>query len=370
MPYTPPPPTTDKVGAYYDNGQPSYWIDADGKPYNYVTINGTPDYSKKSYISPAALKPNTGDGFDKAKEWGMPEGQSFLHQHAQWNSEKGKWEQPINWSNIMAAGTGAAIAAPAVIGALGAGAGGAGAAGGGAAGGGAAATTIPTMSLAGGVAGGAGAIAPEVAFGTAGATAAAAAPAAATLASTTSPFASTAVAPSAVTVPGAGATPFANLAGGKLATGTDWGKVLQEGGRSLTDAAKGSADEDAANNAQSAAWLRAMNDDYRTKMGAAINVPAGLQRQALWSDYGATAKTSNPNAPSTGLLTPTQQAMMAAQKEEILKKLKVANEMALPTAPETPKFQAPGAGTKALSTLGTVANVASKVPWSKVISYF
>lgn len=159
MPYSPPPQTNDKVVYVTGSTQPAYWIDAaNNKPYNYVTVNGTPDYSKKNYLSPAALNPNTGGDFDKQKEWGMPQGQSFLHQRAQWNSQKGEWEQPINWSNIMAAGTGAAIAAPAIVGALGAGGAGAG---------GAASTTIPTTSLAGGVAGGAGAIAPSAAFGTA-----------------------------------------------------------------------------------------------------------------------------------------------------------------------------------------------------------
>lgn len=132
MPWSPPPQTNDKPVYVTGTTQPAYWIDsATNKPYNYVTVNGTPDYSKKNFLSPAALNPNTGGDFDKSKEWGMPTGQSFLHQHAQWNSEKGEWEQPINWSNIMAAGTAGAIAAPFVMGALGGGAGaGAGGAGG------------------------------------------------------------------------------------------------------------------------------------------------------------------------------------------------------------------------------------------------
>ena len=46
----------DQVGAYHDNGQPAYWIEAGtGKPYKYKTVNGVEDRSQKLYLSPQAM---------------------------------------------------------------------------------------------------------------------------------------------------------------------------------------------------------------------------------------------------------------------------------------------------------------------------
>lgn len=373
---TTPLPMRDAQGMQlppqWDGNQPFYKLDNGGKRYlSPMEILGLRTAAQRdgTPVDPrvdAALGTQPTDNLEQATTAasGQTPDAGLIKSRGAWNDQKGKFDQGTNWGNIMAMGVGGAMAAPLVMGALG------GAAGGGAAGGGAASATIPTTSLAGGVAGGAGALTPTAAFGAAGATGAAGAGAAAAapaLASSTVPGAGVIGA-----VPGAGATPFANLAGGTLAntaTTPGWGKVLQEGGQALTSAAQSSANEDAANNVGSAAWLRAMDDDYQTKLRASVNAPAGLQRQALWSDYGMNAKTSNPSNSPTSLLAPSQVDMLAAQKAEIMKKLADANKMALPVAPETPKFQAPGAGTRALSTLGTVANVASRVPWSKVLSY-
>lgn len=148
-----------------------------------------------------------------------------------------------------------------------------------------------------------------------------------------------------------------------------WADLLKTGGQMLTNGAQQSANQDASNNNNAANWLRAMDEDYKTKLGASVDVPAGLQKQALWSDYIQNAKTSNPDATPTNLLTPGQQDMVASQKAVILKKLADANAMPLPTAPVTPTYQQPGAGTNIASTLGTVGQIASQVPWSKVLSY-
>src|SRR3990167_7765049 len=122
----------DQVGAYYDNGQPAYWIEeATGKPYKYKMVNGVEDRSQKFFISPAALQP-----YASAAEQGKPEGNGFFRGRAQWNTEKGEWERPGNYGNIAALGVGAGIAAPFVAGALGAGA----------AGGGASSAAAPALS--------------------------------------------------------------------------------------------------------------------------------------------------------------------------------------------------------------------------------
>lgn len=175
------------------------------------------------------------------------------------------------------------------------------------------------------------------------------------------------------TVPGAGMV--SGIGGGLTAAsgvsaaskGLKFADTLRSGGEMLTNGARESANEDAANNVGAANWLRTMDDDYKTKLDASINVPAGLQKQALWSDYIQNAQSSDPNAPKTNLLKPGQQDMVAAQKAAILAKLAEANKMGLPTAPETPKYQQPGAGTKAASYLGTGMQIASKIPWGKIL---
>lgn len=153
---------------------------------------------------------------------------------------------------------------------------------------------------------------------------------------------------------------------------TNWANILQQGGKLLTSGAQASQNQDNANNNSAANYLKALDSDYTTKMNAAVNVPAGLQRQALWSDYLQTAKNPNPTLSTQALITdPTMQAQVAAQKAAILAKLQTANAVPLPTAPTAPAYQAPGAGTNALSTLGTVAQLgglASKVPWSSIFS--
>src|SRR3990167_6488624 len=111
----------DQVGAYHDNGQPAYWIEAGtGKPYKYKTVNGVEDRSQKLYLSPQAM--------GNYEDTGKPEG-GFFHGGGEWNTETGEWDQPFNWGNLMSLGVGGAIAAPvvgpALMSAFGGGAGGA-----------------------------------------------------------------------------------------------------------------------------------------------------------------------------------------------------------------------------------------------------
>ena len=146
----------------------------------------------------------------------------------------------------------------------------------------------------------------------------------------------------------------------------NWGTVLGDVGESLTSGAASSAAEDQQTNKDRAAWLAAMNADYKTRLDTSVNLPAALNKQAMWSDFAQNELTSNPNAPRTGLLSPAQQAMAAAQKEQILKKLTAANTAPLPTAPEIPTYAQPGRGTKAASTIGTGLTFASKIPWRQL----
>src|SRR3990167_6325795 len=146
----------DQVGAYYDNGQPAYWIEeATGKPYKYKMVNGVEDRSQKFFISPAALQP-----YASAAEQGKPEGNGFFGGRAQWNTEKGEWERPVNYGNIAALGVGAGIAAPFVAGGRGGGGAGAGVAGGGLAStslaGTGMSTAVPGAGMTSGVTGGGG----------------------------------------------------------------------------------------------------------------------------------------------------------------------------------------------------------------------
>lgn len=87
----------------------------------------------KLYLSPRAVDPYTTEEAPKG---------SFLRSRGEWDTKKGEWKRPINWSNILSAATGGAIAAPFVAGAVGAGAAG----GGASAGASAAGSSIPLIA--------------------------------------------------------------------------------------------------------------------------------------------------------------------------------------------------------------------------------
>lgn len=99
---------------------PEIQYDAAGKPYTYLVVNGRPT-DRKVYLSPQAMGDYSGQG-PNAK----PSGSGLFHHHAQWNTDRGAWEQPFAWDNAMALGTGAAIAGPALAGAFAGGGGGTG----------------------------------------------------------------------------------------------------------------------------------------------------------------------------------------------------------------------------------------------------
>lgn len=144
----------------WDNEKPFYNLQNGGKQYlspmmavglkNSAERDGTP------------LDPRITNFLGSGGPGDAPGG-GYLHSRGHWNPDKGKWDQDINYGNILSTGLAGAMAAPALMGLAGGG-------GGAAAGSGAAATagstTIPTVGLAGGVAGGAGTIAPSAAFGT------------------------------------------------------------------------------------------------------------------------------------------------------------------------------------------------------------
>src|SRR5437667_381671 len=103
----------DRVGAYYDNGRPAWWVEAgSNKPY---TIDQNPfssRYGKKTYLPPRAIDPYGPSG--------APAG-GFLHGAGEWNSDTGQFDQHLNGGNLLSLGVGATMAAPFLAGAFGAG---------------------------------------------------------------------------------------------------------------------------------------------------------------------------------------------------------------------------------------------------------
>lgn len=111
---------------------------------------------QRHYVSPAAMTPaqlresqqglphDPANFYDRSQ---IPKG-GFLRGRGEWDAEKGEWDQPINWGNLMGAGIGGAIAAPFAASALGSmfGGGGSAAAGTGT---GVGASTLPATALPG-----------------------------------------------------------------------------------------------------------------------------------------------------------------------------------------------------------------------------
>jgi hypothetical protein len=126
--------------------------DEQGRPF--VWANG-----KKNFISPAAFGEAPPD-----------DDTGIFHERPQWDQNKGEWETPFDWGNLVTMGTGAALGGgvASALGAFGGGAAGAG----GSAGLSSLPTTalpaLPAASMGGGAAAGAGAAAGGAAAGSGG----------------------------------------------------------------------------------------------------------------------------------------------------------------------------------------------------------
>jgi len=136
-----------------------YW-DERGRPYRVYLMDG-PGYRKgeRQYVPPVEARYSDDP---KLRAWGegnQQPGQSFLKERGTWDSDTGEWDQGTNWTNLLSAGVGGAIAAPLLLGAVGGGAAGSAGAGGAAGGSGAAGGAGATGAYLAPAAGGSGAAA-------------------------------------------------------------------------------------------------------------------------------------------------------------------------------------------------------------------
>jgi len=112
----------------WENGKP-YWKTASGKktfipPLVAAQMRDDPEIlawaEKQGVKIDFQTDPETGQitiGEGGIQNHAAPGG-SLFRERGQWNSEKGEWDRPINWSNIMAMGVGGAMAAPFIVPAL------------------------------------------------------------------------------------------------------------------------------------------------------------------------------------------------------------------------------------------------------------
>jgi hypothetical protein len=143
MPYTP----LDQTRVLWDEQGKPYWASTDGRSRHYIP----PIVAGQYRDDPRMLAWAASQGVTEDDPNGNVPGGGFLRGRGQWDSEQGKYTQPINGGNLLSAAVGAMIGAPWIAGAMGGGAAAApSASASGAAGGVIPSSSIPTSALMGG----------------------------------------------------------------------------------------------------------------------------------------------------------------------------------------------------------------------------